>query len=301
MDNTPYDRMKRKIIELGNNCMVMSLPIQWVKENSLKKGMELTVDKEDNKLVISPSDIKKKPAEIEVKLEGTRESAIRTVIVNAYRAGYDRIIAAYVGPKSKLSQVVSNQLLGFEMFDKASGIYSIESVSEPGYDNYEKIIEKNFFVVQEILKNIGGEIASYLQQVQKYDNFLKRCMSKNIINPKGRAFMWQFLSGLTEISRQAGHLNEYLDGKTKLSSKEKSVLSQILDMFSILQKAYLTKNADNLPNLHKVGPELVFARGEKMLREGNPVIIHYLLAIARQTYILTSPLTGAIQMEKLNK
>lgn len=37
--------MKRRVIELGKNCLVVSLPTKWAQEFNLKKGDDVNIEK----------------------------------------------------------------------------------------------------------------------------------------------------------------------------------------------------------------------------------------------------------------
>lgn len=278
--------------------MVMSLPIKWIKKNNLKKGLELDVKENGNELTVSSIEREKKPSEIEIWIKDVRESAARTVIVNAYRIGYDKIIVHYPGNKNDLIEIANNHLLGFELFDKDKNIYTIENVSEPTYDKFEKIIKKMFVIILEILKDIENKELKYnVTRVQKYDNFLKRCISKGMIYVKAEPFYWQFLSNMAHIARECYHLNTYLQ-KTPLTGKEKNIIKEIVNMFNILQEGYLTKDIDILMELHEMEQRIVYDKRKELLKD-DPVIGHYLISIARLIYVANSPLVGVLQLSNM--
>ena len=291
--------MKRKIIELGHKCMVMSLPIKWVSENNLKKGLELDVVAEGQKLVISPAERVKKPIEIELWIKDARESAARTILVNAYRAGYDRLAVHYSGNKKNLSEIVSKYLLGFELFSQADALYSIESVSEPSYENIYEIVNKMFFIITEILNDLtSDDIEENVIRVQRYDNFIKRCVSKKIVFIKSQLFMWQFLSNLVQIARQSYHLKKSIKKGFVFDRTQKIAVNKIQEMFSNLRKGYVNKDLNSLMDIHKMEQDIVYDKRESLLKSKNPVVGHYLMSIARLIYLANSPLTGVIDLEK---
>ena len=251
-----------------------------------------------NELTVSPTEREKKPLEIEIQLKDMRETAVRTLIVNAYRIGYDKITVNYSGDKNNLIEIVNNHLLGFELFDKDKNVYTIENVSEPTYDKFEKIIKKMFIIILEILKDIENKELKYnVTRVQRYDNFLKRCISKGVIYVKAEPFYWQFLSNMAHIARECYHLNTYLK-KIKLKSKEKNILDEIIKMFNTLQEGYLAKEIDILMNLHDIEQKIVYDKRKELLKN-DPIVGHYLISIARLIYVANSPLVGIIQLRDI--
>ena len=289
--------MKRRIIELGHQCMVVSLPRKWVLENNLKKGRDLMIEEQDNKLVISTSN-NPKLMEITVDIVDTTESGLRTYIINAYRAGYDKITVNYSGLKDDIIKIVDRYMLGFEVLTMSKNKYVIESVAEPDVADFEKIVVKEFQIIREILTTIEENNEDGAYRVRKYDNFLKRCMTKYNLYVKERGFIWQFISGLVHISNQCLDFWLELKGKIKLSAHEQDVMRDIIEMFTLLQDGYMRKDVKPLIELHSIERKAVFQKGAKHLSSKKDSLnMHYLMQVARLIYLATSPLTGIIQTE----
>jgi hypothetical protein len=291
--------MKRKIIELGHDCMVVSLPRKWVVENKLKKGDELEIASEGNNLQVSLSEKKKKIQEITIELEDIRETLTRAVIVNNYRIGYDRIILKYSGKKKELTDIVDKHLLGFDIFQKSDGNYVIESVSEPSYEEFNNIINKVFFIMNGIIENFHKEnIQDDVIKIQKYDNFLKRCISKTLFDPKTKMFLWQFLSELTRISKEFQHLGTHLKVPVTINKYEQKLIGEIKSMMQNIQKAYLTKDMTYIKKLYIEDQKFIDSRKEIFSKIRNPITAYHIVHIARIMFLLNSSLIGIINVEE---
>ncbi len=79
----------RKIIQLGRETFVVSLPSAWLKRHKLKKGDELAVEELGPKLVVCPKS-EAKPGKAVVDVSGTGAVA-RRVLGALYKAGYDEM------------------------------------------------------------------------------------------------------------------------------------------------------------------------------------------------------------------
>jgi len=291
--------MKRKIIELGHDCMVLSLPRKWVLKNNLKKGDDLSVELQDDGLFVSLSEKQKRLSEITLDLEDVRETLTRTVLVNNYRIGYDRMIIRYTGKKQQLNDIVDKHLLGFELFSKDKNTYIIESVSEPSYDQFDNIIRKIFFIIKEIINTFDKEdISEQVIKVQKYDNFLKRCISKTVFDPREKMFLWQFLSDMTHISREFLHLSIHLNKKS--DDYEQGMIKRLYEMICAVENAYTQKNIDLVKHLHKEDEKLLSERKAIFKRFKDPLKAYYYLHIARLIFLLNSPLIGIISTDSHN-
>src|SRR3989338_9117946 len=104
--------MKRKIVKLGPSTLVVSLPSKWIKRQELKAGDEIEVDDKDSQLVLNGKGEKKK-TEATIDLHGLNESAIRTLVTNTYRLGYDKVMVHFENNDQyeNLKQVVKTRLI----------------------------------------------------------------------------------------------------------------------------------------------------------------------------------------------
>ncbi|MEK6964169.1 MAG: AbrB/MazE/SpoVT family DNA-binding domain-containing protein [Nanoarchaeota archaeon] len=290
--------MKRKLIRQGGSGLTLYVPKKWVDEHSLKPGDEVEVERTGEDLILSSQTKTIKPKEITIDLPDSREITIRTFLVNAYRAGYDRFYVYYLGNPLTLTQLVTDQLIGFEVFSQKEEQFIIESVAEPSYENFETLIQKQFFFLLQILHDVDTTpVKEVVHRVQKYDNFLKRCLTKKVLTSQAFPFLWQFLSELTHIARQCYHFNYYLQkNKIQLDVIDKKLLEQAQGLLRLLQKAYLNNDLTSLTQLQDTAQPLIYEKIPHLLSSKNPVTMYYLVSLIRTFYLATSPLTGIIQM-----
>lgn len=287
--------MKRKLIKQGKGGYTITLPIDWVRDQNLEGGDDLTINTKDSTVTITPDKISIPKREIFIRADKI-ETSVRTLLANAYRAGFDRIHVTYTGDKDMLAEIIQEHLLGFEMLTQKEKNYLIESVAEPSYDDFETIMQRQFHIILDIIRNIeGSDVQRHAVMIQKYDNFLKRCISKRFFSPESGPFFWQLISNLTQISRQCYRLNKILLKKKKIfSTKEKEYLAEIEKMFALLQKSYFSKDLSHLMELHIIQHKLFYEIGPKLLQKNQEA--HYLMYLARLIYLANSPLTGYLQI-----
>ena len=74
--------MKRKVVQQGPATLMISLPKDWVDENSVKKGQEMNIEPDGKRLIISPDFVKpiKKKADMTI----TTVSYTRSMIWKYY-------------------------------------------------------------------------------------------------------------------------------------------------------------------------------------------------------------------------
>ncbi|MGV8161798.1 MAG: AbrB/MazE/SpoVT family DNA-binding domain-containing protein [Candidatus Nanoarchaeia archaeon] len=291
--------MRRKLIKQGIDGLTLYVPKKWTEKYNLKGGDEIEFSDIDGDLRLSPAGKIKEIKSIELKAENTSERAIRTLVGNAYRAGYDKIILHYEGKESTVKDLINTYLIGFEIF-RQENTYSIESIAEPTYEDFDKIIQKLFTITLEIYKNFPVQIEDYVNQVQRYSNFLKRCISKNLLNVESNVFLWQFISDLAHVAREAHHFKDALK-KFNPNQREQELLTCITEMIRTLQKGYLKKDVNLLITLHNVEENMNKRRNEIFSKTKDPIIPYYLFHIIRYTYLSSSSLVGALQVENMKK
>ncbi|MBS3162992.1 AbrB/MazE/SpoVT family DNA-binding domain-containing protein [Candidatus Woesearchaeota archaeon] len=279
--------MIRKLIKQGGYGLTVYVPQKWVKNNQLKPGDEIEFEEDKDRLIIHIRKKSKIKKELQIDLKNQVESSIRTILANTYRSGYDKIKLLNLEDKDKkeVLKIVEKYMLGFEI-DKNK--WEIESISEPSYENFENLLQRVFYDLSYVVKNfITEDIEEKVASIQKYDNFLKRAISKNLFNTTNSVFLWQLLSDLNQISRLCLHFKSDLK---KLTPIDKEILNKCIEMMDLLVEAYLKKGIEPLKNIHKIDKEILKIKNKSENHK-------HINMIARLIYISNSPLMGWIMEE----
>ena len=300
---------KRKLVKQGTATMMVSLPSKWIKENKLDKGDEVNVETAGQSLVISTSFSEKK--ETTLKLQRIVEPSIRTLISNTYRKGYDRITVNFDHPKQFqiLESTVRNNLIGFEVIKKDANSCVIESVTEPSIDQFENLLKKMFMSIHDFFEITKKRLVNPEDKdvedfeevsirVQKYDNFCRRCVSKqsNIVeNPE---FFWMYLTMIFHGQRELLVVNKSIDKKTKVHEKTRKLLDEAYEIFKLSEKAYFEKNIELLGKMHDAEQALLREKAHMHFAHGKDAkehaIVHHILSAARKFFQSNSPLAGLL-------
>ena len=294
--------MRRKLIKQGGFGLTIYLPKHWTDEKELQAGQEVEVQQVNDALIISTTKILEEQKIINLVIKEEKQATLRSQIVNAYRAGYDKINIFYPGKIQDILDIVQENLLGFEVFTKEQNECTIERVAEPHFDDFEKITHKQFFLVLEILKTIEEKnLTQKVISVQKYDNFLKRCIVKKIFG-YSQPFFWELLTNLTRIARLCLHVHNHLQKKkTKFTDSQRELVQKAITIFTTLQTAYFKKDLGTLARMYKMARIILYDDAEKFLLQKNQFATHYLLTITRFIYLCDSPVTGMIEFESMQE
>ncbi len=289
--------MKRKLIKQGGGGLTLYLPKKWLDAHRLKSGDEVEITETNGDLLLTAQKqtIKR---QIVLTIPNMRETVARMLILNAYRAGFDVLTVSYKGTLQELQMIVDTYIIGFECSQVKNQQYCIESVSEPQYEQIETMIVRMFFMLKEIIKQTPDTLdVSLVHRVQKYDNFLKRTITKGKLGSQTTApFTWQFLSTLSQIARACFHYYTSYKKQRFSPAISPEIRAQLEEMITLLQKAYQTKNIEYLHTLHLMEDKIVRTYGPQHIKK-NPLMIHHVMSIARLIYLANSPLMGTLELE----
>lgn len=288
---------------------MVSIPSNWARTNGLKKGSSVRLEPQEGRLVISPA---KKPErkKTEISLGSRTESAIRTLITNAYRCGYDIIKVSYADEKmfETLHHIVKTRLIGFDVTKKGEGWCIVESITEPADEQFENILEKFFLSVKTLVKTTEkryrnptvisfNDVEAIQERIQGYDNFCRRIMNKQEHLDGKKHFCWAFLTLMIHGERELYHLNKVLKRGVKIERDYYGLLTGIHDLIESLEKAYKKKDMTVIERIHKQEKELIYTKGYGLMRKKSgesAIVLYHLLASIRQFYQANSPLAGMI-------
>ena len=286
--------MRRKLIRQGRSGLTIYLPKKWIDEHHLENGQEVEIDNFQDKLIIGAQADSSPGESIALSFPGGRESALRTILVNAYRLGYDKIELTYKGDITTLRKLVADYLIGFEVFEESQGSFSLENVAGPKHDDFEKFFRKIFFILKECLSTTEVQsVHELVARIQRYDNFLKRLISKHQLSIPSPFTFWQLLSNLTQIGRQQYHFLRLQKGD--LSADEERLKADCKNMLDVLYKAYLKNDLSLLLELHTLEEQVVYNKGHALLVDSSSLHVHYLISIARLIYLASSPMAAVIE------
>jgi phosphate uptake regulator len=300
--------MRRKLVKQGAATLMVSLPAKWVKEHHLAKGSEVVIEQQYNNLVIATDHVEPK-TEISITLVNQTESAIRTVITNTYRRGFDKIIVHYSKEEQYriLADTVKTRLIGFDITKKEKDSCVVENITEPSPDHFDNLSRKILFSISELFElttqYLQGTIPSadffeVEERIQKYDNFCRRILTNT--KPKNYEYMWAFLTLIVHAQRELFHLIQEADSVKKKQSASKQVqalLEDTKDFYDLIKKSFLEKNSTVLATAHTIEKDLIYTRGYKLLSDHkgiDVVAVHHLLSCIREFYLSTSPLLGLL-------
>ncbi|HII15125.1 MAG TPA: hypothetical protein HA362_02330 [Nanoarchaeota archaeon] len=152
--------MQRKLIQLSPSTAVVSMPSSWVKANRLKKGQQVSVDVQDNRVVVAAESNK---AENEVKLDISKlEGKLVWIAIDAaYIAGHDSIIISTKdAAQAALMGKVVRYFPGMMIFDERKNMVHFKSIAGQDREDVGKILSRIFNLDISMAEDAAGMIKS---------------------------------------------------------------------------------------------------------------------------------------------
>jgi phosphate uptake regulator len=299
---------KRKLVKQGAATLMVSIPSKWAKKFNLDKGDEVEVEEKGNSLVLGIEG-KKAKTETELNLTSLTETSVRTLITNAYRLGYDKILLNYKEKSTldTIKDVVEHNLVGFEISKNENNKILIENITEPSADQFNNIFSKIFMNIDELFiiaekMMLGQKNQSYRDvelKIQQFDNFCRRIITKKNLHEE-YLLQWVFHSELIHAQRYIYLMLDYLNkNKVKPDKQEAKLIEEAKKIFDTLKEAYYKKDISLLEKIHDLNKEMVYKHCYNAMENGKEVIINHNLTCAiRGFYLASSPLIGLFMSQK---
>jgi phosphate uptake regulator len=165
-------RYARRLQQIGSSILI-SLPSQWVKSNSLKKGSIVPVDvNRDNTISIFPSEKATESAkEVTIQYSPASMDSLVNQVYGAYLLGYDMIRVKASGSityeDAERFKRAMRKLVGLEIVEEDRQNISSQFLLDPNTLDAEKILRRMNSLV-------AGMFRELMDAVRSKENTLKR-------------------------------------------------------------------------------------------------------------------------------
>lgn len=140
-------RSERRLQRIGSS-MLISLPVDWIKTHTLKKGDIVSVEtNNDNSISIFPTDTRREtPKEVTILLPGLSTEKLLNQIYGSYLLGYDLIQIKGISPinyetREQIKSVI-RKLVGLEIVDEDSFKITVQFLLDSHSMEVSKILKR---------------------------------------------------------------------------------------------------------------------------------------------------------------
>jgi len=286
--------IKRKVIQIANSTQLVSLPRKWSQKYGVKKGDEIEVEENGNKIILS-IDKGVETRSIEIDVTGLDRTTMLYYLQSLYRMGYDEIKVNFNNPTTihfrinKNINVITvihaevNRLIGYEIIQQKENFCIIKDISTSSIKEFDNVLRRIFLLINDassdLLKgakemNIGllETLEEKHDSITKFISYCARLLNKyGYPDYKKTAVLYHILISLdrlTDVLKNAGRdlqkFKHKLDGKTiqllTLIDGNINLYSEFFYKFDLKKAVDIYKNRNEVLDLlyqyrNKVPPD----------------------------------------------
>jgi phosphate uptake regulator len=180
--------MRRKVIKLGTNSLLVSLPSKWVQQQGISKGDEVEVEATPSTIRITASKAAAKAATL--ALSDNPALAVRQISA-AYKRGIDELGITYENPKAAAAALAElKNLIGFEVVESGKHSCRIRNLAHGELGDVGTILRRVFLSLLDMAETAedairtGSEesrahVALAEETIDRLTDFCKRLLNKH--------------------------------------------------------------------------------------------------------------------------
>jgi hypothetical protein len=253
--------LERKIISLSANTKVISLPLEWCRKNSLKKGDILKIEPHENKIIVKTQSFSDNIINIDFQKHYSN-ILLRKLKYILFTQNYDVINFSNINKKNvfdieRIVYSMNNNYEVDEILEKSNGFFTLkikrikQNISEKNVDSY---INKVFFNFNEINESFNMLFNSNFDE-QEMSNLINRINIMNSYVFGALSFInnsdcdkneYFIISNLfSNFKKLSNHISSIISFNDLIINENKYIydsFKKILNAIPKIQKYYQTKD-----------------------------------------------------------
>lgn len=294
--------MRRKVIQIANSTQLISLPRKWAQKYGIKKGDELDIDEQGNKIIIRAGD--PQPSSKHIQLDFTQLAPLLKRALHAlYKVGYDGVVLKYNNPEliNEIQQNMRDETLGYEIIEQKPNSCTIRTVAGGVESEFDAMLRRTFLMLKSMFESIVDvmnkedftqveSIVSLEVANNKYTGFCRRIINKRgLKEPEESHIVYCIIEELEKIADECKYLCQYLAKVKaekrigKIPKRVKTLYSEILELYNDCYNLYYSfdtkKSLDTFARRKKLVNQIHELFEDKTI---NHKLAHHLLTITQK-------------------
>lgn len=249
--------MKRKINQVGTGTLTVSLPIQWVEQQGLKKGDELEVSWNKSQLAFSSLPLKKKEKEITLNIDHLNRYLLARYLDVLYAANYNRIILTYSkaeladdksGKSSSIKTLIkqlSDRFIGMEIISQTKNSTELRCFLMEGESEVSKVEKRICFLFKEFASELASgkmsveEAYEHHDQIAKFIAYYLKILDLSDLAEEEKKYLYSLYLLVDKLVDKMRHFNEKMvqfGQSAALKKAAKEVFGLVEELFLSLHK-----------------------------------------------------------------
>ena len=288
--------MKRKVIQIADKTLVLSLPNDWVKQWGIKKGDELEVLESGPRLIASTSEFRPlKKGQVDVS--NASERTLRWLLSSLHKKGYDEIEIRSENPLHAviIDQLLKDLFLGFAIVHRSGATCLIRSLAKELDDQLQVIVRRAFLVTLaladqtlETVKQKKFGLLKDLLELEKTNNQLTN-FCERILNKKGldepvkTNFLYVIMWNLEKIADDYKYICEHLSAKRKIGSRAVEFFNRVNKLFRNYYELFYKFDVQKLSSLSDEFKQLSKDIEVELAKGDDAIVLSHLYHVALKT------------------
>jgi phosphate uptake regulator len=286
--------MKRRVIQIADKTLVVSLPTDWVRQWGVKKGEEVDVVETGPRLIVSTAEPRMLRKGV-VDVSSASERALRWLLSSLHKKGYDEIEIKVNDSQnaSVIDRLLKDLFLGFAVVHSSGSSCIIRSLAKELDDQLQVIVRRAFLVTLsladqslELIRQKKYSEMNNLLELEKQNNqltnFCERILNKRGLDePAKTSFLYVIMWNLEKIADEYKYICESANNKLSKSSIDifaevNSLLRRYYELFYKFDVVKLSELSDDFKVLKNRIEQLI-------VKSEDAVVLSHLLHIALKT------------------
>ncbi|MBN1156442.1 hypothetical protein JXA85_02415, partial [Candidatus Woesearchaeota archaeon] len=290
----------RKIVSQGHSAGTITLPVDWMRMNGLKKGDEVFLEDRDSQLLIlCKPKIHKRTIEVDLR---KKDSIITKVLSILYMAGFDEISIKFTNESSlkRIQAVIKDYFSSFDIVEYKKDACRIKSLSEPSKDELDnalkrvsQLLSSQISHVEQCLLNSEFNLLSGVDSIEESINrttvFYRRLINKNYVSRcKNNIYLFLIMKTLESAGDELKFLTQHiLRLKIKRCDKEVAeVFGQINSFADGFYSSYKDVGWERFQTVYDQRKRIIdrINQAIKKLPKNQCIILMYAASIVQRIY-----------------
>ncbi|MFH2028692.1 MAG: AbrB/MazE/SpoVT family DNA-binding domain-containing protein [Nanoarchaeota archaeon] len=255
--------MKRKVIQIADSTQLVSLPRKWAVRYGVKKGDELDVIEQGNRIIIGTEGKGEREDKIELNITELDKDSVIFLIRGLYVKGYDEITLTFDRPltthhrvdkKVRFTWVIHNEArrsTGLEIISEKTNTITLKRISQSSIKEFDGVLRRVFMLTIDAAKDLylgckEGDFDLVKSLEEKHDNItrfvfynLRLLNTMSHMNYRDTPSLFHITSSLdivVDILRNAAR--DIADNKIKPSKAGIEILGQIYKSMELYYNLY---------------------------------------------------------------
>ncbi|MBI2558427.1 phosphate uptake regulator PhoU [Candidatus Woesearchaeota archaeon] len=299
--------MKRKVIQIANSTQLVSLPRKWSQKYGIKKGAEIEVEENGNKIVISTErgfDVEK----VELDVSELRIMTQRCVHA-LYKKGANEIKLTFNHPEliESVQNALGKEAVGFEITEQGPNYCVIKHVSGE-LQEFDSVLRRAFLILlsmadsslEAIKKRDFSALKSISLLEEANNRFTTSC--RRFINkigyqdPRKTGPLYYIVEDMENVADEYKYLCDYLynlkNKKVIIGKDIIEIYKKTNEMLKTFYELFYKFDKNKLELIGESRREIVKNAYNLFEKSRNPtdrIILHHMLVIIQKIFCFLGP------------